>query len=294
MDNWRGSLGRADDGSGLQERLDDALIARSVQVHTLFGGQVVCQQPPCLFGGQVHEGEHAMARVRAEAPPSPLGVQVPGPLDGAAHPDGHDLTVGSADGTEPVRIGLTQGVEDRPGEIHPKIAWSAERLKELLAVDPVLGDFAELVEPHGYRPGVCPRDRAFEAGRVLTGQGVDNLRAAPSQQVCDNPGAETSSGAYPLVLQVVQPSGETAVDLLDARRGDGAVIVVALTGEPTEVVSEEMAAQVEHAPARAGRWPGPVAGKQLVEQFEESAPFHAEQRSGIVASIGVPLRRRGR
>jgi hypothetical protein len=48
---------------------------------------------------------------------SPLSKQIPRSLEGRGHPDGHAVTVGPADDSEPVWVGPTQGVEDRAREI---------------------------------------------------------------------------------------------------------------------------------------------------------------------------------
>jgi hypothetical protein len=84
--------------------------------------------------------------------------EMPDAIDRPADPDGHTVTVGSCEGAEPVRVGPPQRVEDRSGEIRPQVARPAERLEELLAVDPLLGDLAKLVKPDGYRAGARPRD----------------------------------------------------------------------------------------------------------------------------------------
>jgi len=60
-------------------------------------------------------------------------------------------------------------------------------------------------------------------------KGRDDLRAGPSEQVDHQPWAEPASGANPLVLEVVEPAGEA---FLVGNGGDGAVVPVALAGEP--------------------------------------------------------------
>jgi hypothetical protein len=64
----------------------------------------------------------------------------------------------------------------------------------------------------------------------------------------------------PLALEGVEPNSE---GVFIASGGASAVVVIAVTGEPGQVVAEEMAAQAEHVPLRAGRWQLPVAGVRL-------------------------------
>ncbi len=108
-DKWHRSLGHADEGPGLEEHLDDALVPATAQALACFGRQVVGQHAPRLLGGQIHDGDETRARLRVESPLSRLGDEMPGAMDWAADPDGHTVTLGSCDDAEPVRVGPAQG-----------------------------------------------------------------------------------------------------------------------------------------------------------------------------------------
>lgn len=74
----------------------------------------------------------------------------------------------------------------------------------------------------------------------MVGETGDDLRAAPREKVGDEPGAESPGGLHPLVLEVVEPAREAG--LVRCGGVDCGAVLIAVAGEPAEVVAEEMAA----------------------------------------------------
>jgi hypothetical protein len=132
-----------------------------------------------------------------------------------------------------------------------------------------LGRVGSDVDVDDSRPAVS-NHRALPPTAGLSGASPTPENEALAQHVRDRIASEE------IILDVGEeslspschPRSLPSADLVDTRWRHGAVMVVALPCEPPEVVADEMAAQVEHAPTRA-RCPGgpsrPASGRQAVE-----------------------------
>src|ERR1035437_8168965 len=109
--------------------------------------QVAGQQPTRLLGRQAQPGHPPCAWLVAVLPSGRGGDKLPGPGDRARDGDRHGVTRPGGALLKAVGAGPAQPVEYRPGQVGAQVTGAAERLKQLLAVNPLFRELAGLVEP---------------------------------------------------------------------------------------------------------------------------------------------------
>src|ERR1017187_7153027 len=139
-------LGRTDDRPGPEENAGDRIVTRCREVRLPGCWQVVGQQPPRLLGRQAQPGHHRCAWLGVVLPSGLGGDKLPGPGDRARDGDRDGVTGPGGALLRAVGVGPAQPVEYRSGQVGAQVTGAAECLRQLLAVDPLFGELAALVE----------------------------------------------------------------------------------------------------------------------------------------------------
>ncbi len=157
-------------------------------------------------------------------------------------------------------------------------AGLADRVTDVLLVDPALGKVTGQVEPARYRAGAGPADvaRLVHIGR---GEVLRDLLARPGHQVPHNAGAQPGRPVDPALVLRVERGDELAVVPAGIQQPGG--IVVAVPGEPAEVVIEQVQRDVLHRPVASFGRRRPAGVPERAEQREKIGSLTGEQRPDI-------------
>lgn len=133
-------------GEWLSDRHDVVLLRR---------WEVVGEQTPRLLGCQPHCRSCWPRFFAGEPPPMAVIDEMPRTGDWALYEVVDGLVYLDWHRAEMVRIRRAQSVEDRYGIVGPEVARAAKGMEDLLAVNPQLGEFAQLVQPDRNRTRAC-------------------------------------------------------------------------------------------------------------------------------------------
>ncbi len=142
-----GLLGRADDRPRLTEGIDDLVAPADGQPLLVVTGKVVAEQTPQLIGCRSQRPDDAPSGIRRKVPSGVVGNEKPSSGDRARHLDGNRVARFGTHRAQPERVRPPQAFQDRPDQCRLQIAGPIESLQELLSMNPVLGELADLVEP---------------------------------------------------------------------------------------------------------------------------------------------------
>ena len=251
-------------------------------------GQVVRQQPPGVFCAHRQAGDCAGSWLVVEAPASSGGHEMPGlgdrARDGKRHGVARLRKPGPAGRGRP---SAARRAPARPGRRADR--WGGPAPGGAAAGDPVLRQLAGLVEPGRHRAGPAdstPR-RCVHAGFPARKRPAICGPVHCSRSVISR-GLGPARCADPFGLHLIEPGHEPA--LRRGRAGGGVpVVAVAVPGQQPEVITEQMGAQSEDAPARARRRPLPV---RLMQAEQVIQPVRSQRRIGRHSLCGAGGRRR--